>query len=84
MVHDDEKVWSGFWFGLVAGSLFALFRGPRLRTGGVRETLSGAKDKARDALESLAPVDPLTDSIRRGKEAARQRQMMLEFGRRQD
>lgn len=83
-LDDVGKVWSGFWFGLVAGSLIAFFRGPRLRTGGVRDTLSEAREKARDTLESMAPVDPLKDSIRRGKEAAHQRQTMLEFGRRED
>lgn len=81
---NERKIWTGFWFGLMAGSLVAFFRGPRLRLGGTREGLAGARDKMRDTLESVTPSDPIKDSIKKGKEAARRRRSLLGLSRNTD
>lgn len=69
---NEDAVFSGFLLGIVVGGLTTLFRGPRLRI--KRENLTEAKDRIRDA---LTPVDPISQSIADGKEAARRRRSDL-------
>lgn len=69
---NEDAVFSGFILGVVVGGVTALFRGPRLNL--KRENLTHAKDYIRDA---LTPVDPISQSIAEGKEAARRRRSDL-------
>jgi hypothetical protein len=77
---DNDKVFSGFMLGLIAGGVIALFKGPRIRPGNLeetRKTLKSARNAIVDTLETVTPSDPVKDSIAEGKEAARRRRADL-------
>lgn len=81
---DGDRMFSGFVLGLLAGGLWALFRGPRIQARLrlpdmelARQRVEEARLSLRDRLESLSPSDPVDDSIAQGKEAARQRRAEL-------
>jgi hypothetical protein len=77
---DGEKLFSGFMLGFWLGGLIALFAGPRIRPGNLRQTgqhLARAGNAIRDTIESVAPGDTVSDSIAEGKEAARRRRHEL-------
>lgn len=69
---DSGLLIGGFVIGLVAGGLTALFSGKRLRP-----QLSRPTDLLLDKLETIKPVDPLTQSLEEGKAAARRRRAEL-------
>jgi gas vesicle protein len=73
---DDGSLFWGFFVGLLAGSIVALFSAPQ--SGRVtRRQISSAGQNAREKLEAAVPTDPVADSIAEGKAAARRRRMEL-------
>lgn len=66
----EGAVFGGFFWGLVAGGILTLVRGPRLRPADrVSQMTSGVQAK----LSALGPSDPVQDGIEEGKAAARRR-----------
>ncbi|MFW5771811.1 MAG: hypothetical protein ACOCZH_00705 [Phototrophicaceae bacterium] len=81
---DGDRMFSGFVLGLLAGALWALFKGPRVRVRlrlpdmeAARQRIKEAKTALRDTLENVTPSDPVDNSIAEGKEAARRRRAEL-------
>jgi hypothetical protein len=81
---DGDRMFSGFVLGLLAGAIWALFKGPRIRIRvrlpdmeEARERIENARAALRDTLENVTPSDPVDSSIAEGKEAARRRRAEL-------
>ncbi len=66
----EGTVLAGFFWGLVAGGVLSLVRGPRFRpVDTVNQVASGVQAK----LSTLGPSDPVQEGIEEGKAAARRR-----------
>lgn len=74
---DGEKVFWGFFFGLLVGAVAALFVSPRSGTE-TRRQLTESSQQLREKIEAtVTPSDPVADSIAEGKAAARRRRSEL-------
>ncbi len=66
----EGTVLAGFFWGLVAGGILTLIRGPRIRpVDRVSQVASGVQAR----LSTLGPSDPVQEGIEEGKAAARRR-----------
>ncbi len=73
---DSTFVGWGFVIGLLLGGIGALFKFlPQLAIN--RQQLAETGQNLRSKLESVAPTDPVADSIAAGKAAARRRRTQL-------
>lgn len=71
---NDKTMFSGFLFGIVMGSLWSLFCGPRLRFFlNLSKTREQIVDTAASVRGAILPADPIASSIEEGKQAARRR-----------
>ena len=69
---DDQKMWSGFWWGMVLGGVVAFLRGPRVDVrGAAQETIDGTRERISDATETVRSVaeDTIEDTRERISEA---------------
>lgn len=74
---DGGALTFGFVFGLIVGSLVALFRAPRSGAE-TRRQISETGQELREQIEEVVtPVDPLAESMAEGKAAARRRRAEL-------
>lgn len=73
----EGAVITGVFWGMLAGGLWALLRGPRLSVSETiaasRERITEAGTELRERVEAVAPRDPISESIAEGKAAARRR-----------
>lgn len=73
---DSTIVGWGFVIGLLLGGIGALFKAPPNLTFN-RQQIAETGQTLRSKLESVAPSDPVADSIAEGKAAARRRRTQL-------
>jgi hypothetical protein len=66
---DNGATFWGFFFGLFAGAILFLLRGPRLTLPDPQEV----RQELREKLDAMTPGDPIVESIAEGKAAARRR-----------
>lgn len=69
---NDRAMFSGFLLGILTGSMWGLFRGPRIRLN-LNRTRDQIASTAQSVRNSLTPTDPILLSIAEGKQAARHR-----------
>lgn len=77
---DSTALGCGFVIGLLLGGIGALFKAPK-NLSISRKQLTETGQTLRSKLESVAPTDPIAESIAEGKAAARRRRSQLGLDR---
>jgi hypothetical protein len=75
-VLDSSAVMWGFVIGLLVGGIGALFKAPRGSAAALKQ-IGDTGHALRNKLETILPVDPITESMAEGKAAARRRRLEL-------
>ena len=78
---DNTTLIAGFLFGLIAGVAAALFK-PASSSEPITHQIGEATHLLRNKIESIAHIDPISESLAEGKAAARQRRAELGSGNR--
>lgn len=80
---DEGSMFSGFFYGVLIGSVVALFRGPRIRVRkpDLEQTRKQLKEVGETIRETAMPPDPVDKSMAEGKAAARRRRAELGLDR---